>query len=712
MKKQISGLAALAIVGTIGLAHAAIITVNTADNTDFSAGKTNLVTAIRALTDGATIQFSIPGAGPHYLLTPVDGYPLITNNNVTLDGYSQPGAVPNSNPIHAANNAQIKIVLSSTNGNGMAIRLAAEAAVGRTFNAPGFNNNDNVMLGFFRGTNNWVKGFAFQGVCGLADATYQGTPGPLMGIGFMADDPGTQPWPNANGGNWHVSGCWFGLNPATGQPAFNANGSLATPIHALDMQRHRNGGTVTNVNYAQPGTLGVAANSANPRAEFNVILAPVAAVLTGLNYRLSGNFFNVLPDGMHSYDIVTMPTAIDILPIPGGGNADACIIIARQGDNLVIGTDGDGVNDDQEGNVFGGASAHPYYGPLGETFNTTYRLIDAFYNPSPSNPTQGTNCVFAGNYIGVAVDGVTRFTNAITIWGGFSATSDTRFGSDFDGVSDALEGNIICNNYPFATHFPDPGVAQYTPQSTLDGRGNPENFTGINAGARVSFRGNVTIGNDLLPFKFANDLDSLWTPFTNYSTRFLDVTSPNGLIPVLTTSNIYPRLTGTFAPGIAPYTTVILDAYELDPEGWANGKLFLESELTDMSTFTNGFPQGARYLGSFTVPNTGSFDVNLPAYAGAVTVTANYSADAPGKHNGRVYTSNFANPGYLRLPPTLAIVRTGNNVTLSWPPQVTGFTLESASALSGAAWNPVPGVVNNSVTVAITPGNQFYRLKQ
>ena len=40
--------------------QAKIITVNTADNTDFSAGKTNLVTAINALADGDTIQRTQP----------------------------------------------------------------------------------------------------------------------------------------------------------------------------------------------------------------------------------------------------------------------------------------------------------------------------------------------------------------------------------------------------------------------------------------------------------------------------------------------------------------------------------------------------------------------------------------------------------------------------------------------------------------------------
>src|SRR5437879_303995 len=85
--------------------QAKIITVNTQDNTDFSAGKTNLVTAINLLADGDTIRFNIPGAGAHYLVTPVGGYAVISNNNITIDGYSQSGSSPNSNTILAANNA-------------------------------------------------------------------------------------------------------------------------------------------------------------------------------------------------------------------------------------------------------------------------------------------------------------------------------------------------------------------------------------------------------------------------------------------------------------------------------------------------------------------------------------------------------------------------------------------------------------------------------
>jgi len=62
--------------------------------------------------------------------------------------------------------------------------------------------------------------------------------------------------------------------------------------------------------------------------------------------------------------------------------------------------------------------------------------------------------------------------------------------------------------------------------------------------------------------------------------------------------------------------------------------------------------------------------------------------------------------------PSLTASRTGNSLTLSWDSSFTGYTLESAATVPSATWAPVPGVANNSVTITIGAGNQFYRLRQ
>jgi hypothetical protein len=64
-------------------------------------------------------------------------------------------------------------------------------------------------------------------------------------------------------------------------------------------------------------------------------------------------------------------------------------------------------------------------------------------------------------------------------------------------------------------------------------------------------------------------------------------------------------------------------------------------------------------------------------------------------------------------PPTIAASVSGGQLTLSWPAEVTGYTLETSPTLgTGAAWTAVPGVANNSVTVPVGTGNAFYRLRQ
>ncbi len=675
-------------------AYGKVIIVTTENNISPGQGQTNLVQAINLLKDGDTIQFKIPGAGVHYLGTPVDGYPLITANNITIDGYSQSGAAPNSNPIHAANNAQIMIALTSTNGNGLSMQTAITNYTGIQNDNLGFGPDELAILGFFRGSNVNVKGLAFISADQVSGS---GFTGPMKAVSFCPDSSGQCP-------NWHVNGCWFGLDPATRQVAYMPDGTnIATPNICIASYRSRNPDG-SNATYAQPGTIGVAAGSTNAPAEFNVLVTGYGFDSEGLNYRISGNFWNVLPDGLHNFD----PS------VANGGlqQGDGYIEIGRVDDNILIGTDGDGVNDANEGNVFGGVAS--------TSWANTY-LWSA----------HATNVVIAGNWYGIGVDGVTRFTNSSVIVHGFPGTATARFGSDFDGVSDALEGNVLYNNNPFSFVY---GMltnqSDLSPESVFDGP-SPDWFSGLNTGVRLSFRGNVTVNNNLVPFNYANGNFTLVAGFISYESNYMNSatsTVPADVIPNLDlTNSTIAHLKGTFPQGVPPYTNISIDVYQLDQEGWSNGRLWVESELTDNSTYTNGFPQGSKYLKSFSVTNSGSFDVNLTGLdlgSGAVTVTANYSADPAGVHNGRTHTSNFSNPISFAVsnPGRLGSVTisiAASSVTLTWPTNAGLVKVQSTSKLNPASWGNLspqpPTVVVGSeyhATLPIAGSAAFFRLEQ
>ena len=77
-----------------------------------------------------------------------------------------------------------------------------------------------------------------------------------------------------------------------------------------------------------------------------------------------------------------------------------------------------------------------------------------------------------------------------------------------------------------------------------------------------------------------------------------------------------------------------------------------------------------------------------------------------------IWNHFLAMVGAKTAAPTLSISRPGTQVTLSWPSELTGFTLEYSDSLPGTTWAPVDGVVGNSVTVDASVGNRFYRLRK
>ena len=378
---------------------------------------------------------------------------------------------------------------------------------------------------------------------------------------------------------------------------------------------------------------------------------------------------------------------------------ESFIEIGRRGNNTVVGTDGDGVNDPEERNIFGGV-----------LYAKGLQLLQWY-----SSNTR-TNIVIAGNYFGVGVDGLTRFANDMKLVSDLTATASVRIGSDFDGISDDLEANFISMNYPFETLYP-----------TLD----PQRlyvFSNTSRG-QISLRGNRLMGANIPPFSFADGTGGRLPAFTNYYTNFFWTT--NAIIPALLPASTQARLRGSCPLGKGSYTNVIIDLYVADDEGWTNGQLFQFPELAYTSstgdTHYYGFAQGRVYLGSFVDngpqdldPMPGRFDfdvtsINIPV-SELVTVTANYSADPLGTHNGRTHTSNFAMPIHLLPAPRMNIKTMENNVVISWPTNSGSLTIQSATSLAPANWmdrsdQPSSVGTNYQVSLPISSGNVFFRLK-
>jgi hypothetical protein len=588
-----------------GVTQAAVITVNTTDNVNPGAGKTSLLMAMQSLHDGDEIQFNIPGTGPFYIQTPVNGYPVITNNNVTLDGYSQPGAQPNTNNILAANNAKLMIVLDSRNSNFTSMNLWPNNG-----NA-GYGSDEYAILGVVRATNVTIRGLSLLGVPpGFDNNNASGNHD--YGIAFGCDDQGTP-----TGG--HVSGCWIGVAPD--------GKTLAGTTYAITGFRWRDP-SGNNPVLTDDLTIGVAKNSTNAPAEFNVIVqTAIPIIIEGNNTRIAGNFLGVMPDGVTEYNVALVQDSGGNYVWTGDFQYEGAIEIGRGGNNTVIGTDGDGVNDANERNVI--------VGTMPSSMNGYDHTIE-FYGNNP-----GTNIVIAGNYIGVGVNGSTYFTNGVPAINASGGSSQYRIGSNEDGTSDDVEGNVIVNNWP-----PDVFPSYQFPDET-----KLNFFDEISVGSMIALRGNQLIDNFPYPVSPAkqNGADNFRTDY--YASVLVD--STQGVTPVLdTNSTTITRLVGTVPLAYTNnWPTTIIDLYAADNVGITNGQAAMFPDLP------YGFVQGAQYVASF-VDNgpkdrdnrPGHFDFDLTGIdtkGSLITVTANYV----NTNAAIVMTSPFADPASVTFIP-------------------------------------------------------------
>jgi hypothetical protein len=372
--------------------------------------------------------------------------------------------------------------------------------------------------------------------------------------------------------NARIQGCWFGLAPGGTTQADIKPGSSAVAAF-----RWRIGGDV----FSEGLIFGTDGDGVNDRAEFNVALGcRIALALELPRARISGNYFNLMPNGTTFVDVDEIYRRLEAVGYDGPTVEN--IENGRLTDDTLIGTNGDGVSDADERNIFG----HAVYDHDIEFYSNAQRAI------------------IAGNYFGVGVDGAstpmvsTNVDATIDLLGLPGGSASARVGSDGDGVSDDLEGNVIWN-VP-GIHFLKSGVS--TP---------------------ILARGNRMRNNNFLGIPFADGENS--RSYVNYYGLYL--ADPNLAKPALSTltDNL---VSGSFGLPNASYPNTVIDVYLVDSLAMAKTNLWPKLMVHPrrlLASYVDNGPQDRD-------PDAGEFAFDLSsmglAAADYVAVAVSYSADA------------------------------------------------------------------------------------
>ena len=175
-----------------------------------------------------------------------------------------------------------------------------------------------------------------------------------------------------------MQGNWFGLAP----DGVTVKGSAA----GVAAFRYRVSVDGVNVDTFSDNLLvGTDSDGLGDVGEFNIFAGNhvgLAVELPGL--RVSGNYFNVLPDGNTFLDVNQIHEAL----VAAGADGDSVENIenGRQTAGTVIGVSGDGINDSNERNIFNLA---------------VYDTLTEFYS-------NAENIRISGNYYGVGANGTTK----------------------------------------------------------------------------------------------------------------------------------------------------------------------------------------------------------------------------------------------------------------------------------------------------------------
>lgn len=613
--------------------------VTTADNASpANDGKTSLLEALTNVQNNETISFKIPGDGPHYIVTPVAGYPLITKSGVTIDGYTQPGSAPNTAAPDQPKNTKIQIILDS--------RTDQPAERRTVILHDGFGDSESCMIGFLDAPHGTVRGLSFLGVPGDGSSA----------------DPGVYCIALVEGSiDAKIQGCWFGLDAGKTSWTPGPDGIVSGVAGTRAAVAGFAGGTdATNLIFGTDG------DGVGDRGEGNLAMAQgLAVAMTANKTRVSGNWFNMYPDG-------------SFLNLGAWTGDRVSFIENGDGRDMLIGTNGDGVSDAEEGNWFG---------------PTNYQEFVEFYRAT------AVGVVFAGNHVGTALDGTPAFTSPgsrlLFIRGNAASrgSASARIGTDGNGTADRAEANHVY------------GVgSSSTP------------FLGIREIVSVSVRGNALMAcGGPVPFNYPlmtqtsieKLLQDFLTPPANPEDPWEDAVKLNAASTAVSVSGTYPvQLDGVSKP--------VIDLYIADSTGLA---------LPEGPSV-----QGRYWLGAFDAASAANQEATLgkfkfdttalaltPSELALLTATATYKLQ-----DDSFVTTNFSETLQpYTVPPalggvTFAPAAQAGRYNLSWTGGIGPFQVVSSTALTGP-WAPISTV--SAQTTEITPSfttepRKFYRVRE
>lgn len=660
--------AAAFIVGA-SVVQAATFTVST--TADSGAGSLRqAISDANAAAGADLIAFAIPAAGVQTIVlsTPL---PTITDA-VTIDGYTQAGATPNT---QAVGDNAILLIEININGNAEGLIIGANGG-GSTVRGVVLNRESGNAIHIQSGNNVIEGNFIGVDATGTTEFTSAGT-GVFVDTGAGNRVGGTTPQSrNVVAGNNYYTG-FLNANIEVG-------GTGVPPSN-----------TVVTGNY-----IGINAPGKAAIHNFNNRGAPGVEVSAGTNTVIRGNVISGNPSGIQAQSntagvISGLTIQGNLIGLTADGtaavaNADGVFMTGTGPDNVVIGGPNAG-----EGNVISGnADEGLILGLIKATIQGNYVGTDLTgTKPVPNSPGAADR---AGLHIGIGGSGDNPAINYLvggTVPGAGNVISGNSIGLLITGIGGGLvlvEGNFIGTQNDGHAPLPNngPGISMNRPAiigGTNQGEGNVVAYNrsnGItlstqNANITCPILGNSIYGNTGLGISLAgfvlNDLGDADTG-ANDQQNF----------PVITT-----------ASNDGTNTTVV---------GTFNSKANLTYRLEFYSNTVlgpTGYGQGENFLGATTVTTDGSgnasFNVSFPQLSDGLWVSS--TATDP---NGN--TSEFAASVQITGPVTVnASTVTGRTGRRFRFPVVmnggtTAYRLTASGLPPGLTADPVSGVISGTPT--------------